>query len=238
MFALLVALTLSAPPHGEPVTVLGRMTEQGQKLCKKDWQVEWVDRHMQVGFVRVIGELKKLKKHQGRLLMLEGTVDTQFPIQAVTHQAECPIPQMRSDWVEGYQGTRVRRNASLPFAMIRMTRATPVQLTAKSEGKTIDVSFTNPLKTPMTGLTVTIHHEGCYRKPGSTSASKTFKTVKPGETVTMTAPRIIDSQQTRRRGHHAARAVTLQASHANSVYLDVDVPLRDLGVIVPCPNRR
>ena len=238
MFALLVALTLSAPPHGEAVTVLGRMTEQGQKQCQKGWQVEWVDRHMQVGFVRVVGELKKLKTHEGRLLMVEGTVDTKFPIKAVSHQAECPVPQMRSDWVEGYQGIRIRRNASLPFSMMRMTRATPVQLTAKSEGTTIDVSFTNPLKTPMTGLTVTVHHEGCYGKPGATSAAKTFKTVKPGETVTMTAPRIIDSQQTRRGGQHAARAVTLSASESKGVYLDVDVPLHDLGVTVPCPNRR
>jgi len=238
MLALITTLLLSAPPHGEPVVVIGRMSEQGTKLCKKDWQVEWVDRHMEVGFVRVIGELAKLKSHEGRLLMVEGTVDTKFPTKAVTHEAECPIPQMRSDWVEGYQGIRIRRNPALPFSKIRMSRATPVKLAATSPGATVDVSFTNPLDKPLKNLTVTVHHEGCYGKPGATSAAKTFKTVGAGETVTMSAPRIIVSQQNRRGGNHAARAITLSANTPKGVYLDTDVPLSDLGVYVPCPNRK
>ena len=51
--------------------------------------------------------------------------------------------------------------------------AGPIELDAKRDGDGIQVTFKNPLPTPLDAVRISIQYEGCYGKPGSKRRSAT-----------------------------------------------------------------
>ncbi|MFT7623944.1 MAG: hypothetical protein ACI9WU_003130, partial [Myxococcota bacterium] len=164
-----VLLVLVAPPkdaHAQTVSLAGLLTQQGQKQCLEKWEVKWVDPHWQVGFTRLTGTAGNLQRLDGKPVLVTGTVDADFTPPLVKHLGECPIPQMRSDWVESRSGMRIRRTGGSGISRLKQVQVRELtELKVRLDGDEVVVEFANPIDHMMEKLTIRLHYEGCYGKP-------------------------------------------------------------------------
>lgn len=218
--------------------LFGVVTEQASLDCQRgvpgDTPVErWGPPYYEIGFVRLVDPAFDPKPLVGRPVLALGTPrDGPAPARPDT----CLAHQMRSDWIYGKSGVRVRRTRP-PHVAFHPTSVTPLGdevLTARRTGDQIEITFHNPLDRPLTDLVLTLHHEGCYGKPGATERAAATPALPPGEAFTARLPAIVDIEG-RRGAHHAAAAVTITAT-GEAVGFDLDVPLAALGAAVACPE--
>lgn len=217
----------------KPVRVLGFLTEQADKQCV-DGRVEWVNPHPEVGFTRVVGTDVALEALQKRAVIVTGR-EAKDAAPPVKYDPECPMMQMRSDWVEGRDGIRVER-VGRGVAAMHVTSAAPWDgLAAKVKKGALVVTLKEDLGAP---VSVTVHYEGCYGKPGATARTLAAK---PGKALRF--PLADDELHDKPRkgmeegiARHVPVSVTLSGDVPGLV-LALDLPLWALGVSVECPKR-
>lgn len=244
--ALALALALGlllAPPaaFAEEIRLVGFVTQQGQKRCLKEWREEWLDLHHQVGFTRLTGT-PSAKAFEGKIVVVTGVEDKPFKWPSVpAHEVECPVPQMRSDWVEGKGGIRVRR-ADSPFAnfkhsSIEELKGLTVTLQDQPVGPPkLNIRYHNHLM-PLGNVTLTVHYEGCYGKPGSTSDTHKVGSLGTGDSFSHALAAIVSRDKNPRGKTYRAASIQLRAE-APGLHLDFDVPLSAWQAGVSCPSRQ
>lgn len=236
-------MALAATPPGRPATqdvLVGVLSPQARKHCTGDFRLKWVDPHFQVGFVRLIGPDDGLAAMAGRPVVAFGEIDRDFQPTPIVHDGQCPVPQMRSDWVDGPHGMRVRRDPRPLFGAFRQRRVVPWEgLKARRDGDELVISIAAPDGMPLTGpTTVVVHYEGCYGKPGTAEHREILPELPMSPPRELRAPALKTETQ-RRPGRQVHRASTVQIiHHAERLTFDLNMSLYVLGADVECPPRR
>jgi len=230
-----------ATPPGKgsaEIHFMGMLTAEGQKHCTKDWQVQWKDPHYQAGFTRLTGPENGLAALAGKPVLLKGRTDSQFKWPKVTHAGECPQAQMRSDWVWSKSGMRVRTEPRTGIGNFKHTSVRDLtELSADQKDGKVTVHFINPVAETLKDLTMRIHYEGCYGKPGHHSEEKSFATLSGGAKASATFDSIWKRSDGQKwRAIHAGSTIQLFAKNRR-VRFDLNVPLRTLGTDISCPKR-
>lgn len=251
MLAMLSAILLTAPPItvGERHALVGVLSEQGHLKCEggdgTPWgggEPVWTDPYPELGFVRLVPpEGLDLASAMGRpVVALGAPADGPPPARP----EGCYAMQMRDDWVYGKSGMRVKRTRA-PHVAFRATAVQVLDTLLAAEriahgdgpaGDTVKLRLSNPFDRPLKALRLTLHHEGCYGKPGATAETARREALAPGESWTVTLPAFVDRKQGRGR-MHAAAALTLDAE-GERIAFDFDLPLHRLGVSVTCEDLR
>lgn len=248
MIAMLSVALLAAPPLsiGDRHALVGVVTEQAHLKCVGGdgpfggGDEVWGEPYYELGFVRLVpGAGVDPAAAVGRAVVAVGApADGPAPARPTS----CHMMQMRDDWVYGKSGMRVRRGAP-PHVAFGAEALHVVELLAAdyTRGPTpaddrLHVTLRNPFDRPLTAVALTLHHEGCYGKPGSTAETARREALGPGEAWTVALPAFVSRAQG--RGHwHAASAITLDATAARIAF-DLDLPVRRLGVEVDCDRAR
>ncbi len=223
-------------PAGRPLLLVGRLTEQAVRRCRVGGREEWVRPHYEVGFSWAIGARQRLRGLLGRIVAVEG-VPAARPAPPVQGAKFCPVWQQRSDQVPGWRGMRYRRPGTGRVEAIRVRRIRPFTgLGVRQKGRQILVRFRNTFGVPLRDLTVTLHYEGCGRKPLPAMRSRHVAVLAPGAEETLRFPAILP-KGVAGRPVRAARAWSVQVAAApGPVVFDLDLPLSDVGIRVACPN--
>lgn len=239
LVTLAFSLMLTPPGKGpaEEVQLVGFVTEQGQKRCLKGWTDEWLDVHHQVGFTRLTGRVDA-KPFVRKPVVVTGLIDSQFKWPKIPpNTGECPMAQMRSDWIEGKNGIRIRRTR-LGIGALRHTAIRELKgLVATHTDGQLAIRFTNDLGKALKNVEITVHYEGCFGKPGATSRTDKLGALQPGAAAQVKGPAVKTFSENPRGHHYAASTVHISAS-GDKVYFDLDVPLHALGASVHCPKRK
>ncbi len=212
-----------------PVLVIGTLSEQGTRRCTGKPKSEWVDRHFELGWVRLVGKAHGAASIKGQVAMARGRKVRRPRPPKVVHKGRCPGPfQMRSDWTIGMNGVRIQRGIA-PVAAIATSAVMPYRgIVVKRAGPEIAVTLRNDTKAMWPDVTVSMHYEGCWGKPGSTARRRLVSMVKPGESVTV------------RFATHAGFGLAMRAAtvrldgSGGPVVFDLDIDLADVGARVKC----
>lgn len=255
--ALTAWIALLAPPTvplGDQPALIGVITEQAPLGCEDDLNAPkevWGPPYYEAGFVRLVPAGADPADHAGHPVAVLGGP---LPGPAPDRSQGCQPMQMRSDWIYSKNGMRVARttppHVAFRAAAIRRLqglvtaehiRAARVRGDAEHIGDSVAITVRNVFDRPLEDLTLKLHHEGCYGKPGATAATARRALLKPGETWTATLPayeaRTRKPHPARRGEWHAARAITLVGGGARTAF-DLELPLSALAIEVPCPGRR
>ncbi|MBW2733540.1 MAG: hypothetical protein JRH20_14225 [Deltaproteobacteria bacterium] len=243
-FCLVFAATANVDARTEQVRTevvqfIGRLTEQADKRCRKG-QVEWVNKHFEVGFVQVVKTDVPLRLHLGSPVAVTGRILRAYSPPKVEHLGQCPISQMRSDWIEGMHGMRVRRGKPVGFQYLHVTAVKPFRsLKAKLRGSKVVVSYTNHRAA---NVTLRVHYEGCYGKPDTMQQQRRVKDLRLGRSRSVSFSAFAERKVhfarkgvDRGRVQHVATSVSLDAP-LDDVVVDLNIPLRSLGVTLSCPR--
>lgn len=249
MLAMLSVALLAAPPIevGDRHALVGVVTEQAHLSCEgaeqpfAGGQEVWSDPYHELGFVRLVpGAGVDAASAEGRPVVVLGA-PAAGPTPA--RPMGCDMMQMRDDWVYGKSGMRLRRGSPphVAFRAEALHVVADLLVAERVAGATptearVQITLRNPLDRPLKGLALTLHHEGCYGKPGTTAETARRETLAPGARWTVSLPAFVDRKQGRGRWH-AASSITLDAA-AERVAFDLDVSLRSLGVEVDCRQTR
>lgn len=232
----------AAAGGGSPgeVVLVGMLTEQAVRQCQGiSKEPKWVHPHLEIGFVWAYPH-KGFKFHKTRLVIARGHKRPRPPLR-VKQLGPCPDMQMRSDWVVGKSGTRLRRDGSPPFndAFSTTQVADFAGLTFKDKGESMLVSFENTTGYPLEDFKMIVHYEGCYGKPGSVRRESGVKRLEPGKRVEKLFAKVVEGNATAKwRRVHLASAVQISAQ-PHPVYFDLDWPLwRVKALKLECPNKR
>ena len=198
---LFAALGFAEAPA--PDTSVTLLTEQATPYCAPGDTTRWAHPRFEVGFVRVTGSAVPLAPHVNRPVIVVGQPDT--VASAVDNvpgrPGSCHIAQMRSDWVEGRDGMRVRRTKPPHFKTIAVDSIRSWDtLSAAVRADQVAVTMRSPVSRSL-GLRLVVHYEGCMGKPGATSKSKTL-TVTPEADTKILFP----AQERSSRGTSSVRA--------------------------------
>lgn len=248
LLLLLVGLALpsgaqagGALPSSRETTLVGVLTKQAFKQCLAKWKQRWVDPHYQVGFVRIEpAKGLKLAPLVQQIVQVRG--HSKFiPAKKVKNEGTCMAMQMRSDWVEGPSGMRIRRSSKVGFGGFHARLLRPIKpLSARRRGDRLQVRFKNTLKVPLGKTTLRLHYEGCYGKPGSMHEDRSFKRIKAGQTVTAHFP-AVGRRAGRGPGRSVYRASSVQVlsdTDKSVVAFDLDWRLRGKDLKLGCPRSR
>lgn len=250
-------IALLAPPTvplGDQHALIGVVTEQAPLGCEGDLSQPkevWGPPYHEAGFVRLVPAGADPAKHTGHPVAVLGAP---LPGPAPDRSHGCLPMQMRDDWIYGKGGMRVARTTPphVAFRAAAIHRieglvtaeripAKPADGAADGTRDTLAITVRNVFDRPLEDLTLTVHHEGCYGKPGATASKARRALLKPGGTWTATLPAYEARSRTphpARRGEwHAARAVTLVGGGPRTAF-DLELPLSTLAIEVPCPGRR
>jgi hypothetical protein len=239
-----------------PVQLVGLLTKQYRGRCGADGQHKWDDEHWEIGFVRL--EVPKdldLSKFEGKAVVVTGqpAMKKESPAPEYVHAAmelnpkpegpgiECPQYQMRSDWVLGKNGMRIMRGrgTGLP-PQLAVTEAKLFDgIKAELKGEQLSIVLSNDFKTPLQGLEVKIHYEGCYGKPGSDSRSEKVAELAAGSSKSFAFPTIVDEDQGKWGiRHHRAYSIQVLSS-PGAILFDHDLSVGSYGVTtIECPEEK
>lgn len=246
--------TVEAPAD---VQLVGLLTKQYRGRCGADGQHKWDDEHWEVGFVR-LDVLKglDLSALEGKPVVVTGKVKTAQPIPApeYVHAAmelnpkpegpgiECPMYQMRADWVIGKNGMRIMRSrgAGLP-ALLAVTKASLFDgLDLEVRGDKLTVTFTSTSRSPLKGVEIRLHYEGCYGKPGTDTRTEKLGDLAAGAHRTVTFPTIVDEDQGKQWGirHHRAYSIQVLAGPGTTLF-DCDLSMGTFDATgIECPEEK
>jgi len=218
----------------ESEVLIGVVTAQGTRLCDGSRDGKWIDLRHEIGFVRALGEVA-LAEYEGRALVAEGQRVSSYESEVPEHTGECPMPmQMRSDWVEGPSGIRVRR-ADRPFPAFRVRSVRPFDgVAARLVGDVVTISVRNTLGRALEDVVVTLHYEGCFGKPGTRQQTAVLGALAPGQAGEVSLPGWHhDEDGPRGRSDYRGWSLRLGTSTAG-VTFDLDLHLHRLGVEIDC----
>ena len=210
-----------------PLSLVGLLTAQGDRQCK-DGKESWINPRHEVDFTHVVHSAVPLEPLEGQVVLVTGEPAT--PPPSPPEGPDCPIMQMRSDWVMGKEGIRIRQGGGGPPG-IRVQSATKVEVGARREKEELVVRFRNPLTRPLGNVSLQLHYEGCYGKPGSSTHEKAIGTLAPGAIAEHRFP-VMDEPG----GRHVAHSFGVEGGD-ETVTVAVDLSLAKLGVEVACPDR-
>jgi hypothetical protein len=222
-----------------PKFLVGVLTEQADRKCTGKDEAEWVNRHYEVGFVPIVARKRKLKRHVGKVVVIRGKVARKYQRKAVAHSGDCPAMQMRSDWIAGLHGMRVRRSGGVGFGAFKARRIKRFRsLKTKRQGDELLVTLRNPFRMNLGHMQVRVHYEGCYGKPGRTVLSDSRPELRRRGKMQVRFPLIIEKNRAG-RGQVSYAAASLELSARNpKVVWDFDLPLSSVGIDVKCPKKR
>ncbi len=224
-----------APPVPNSITLVSHLTEQASAYCIDEQKTVWLHPHFELGFVRITASAEALARYVNKPVVVVGRPNlvSEAQTSAPGRPGQCHIAQMRSDWVQGRDGMRVKRTPPLKFRTIAVDSVQPWKtVSAALEGEEIELKMRSPLPSKAT-LNAKVHYEGCMGKPGTTSVSKAVELTTDTDTV-------VRFPVLQRGGGRAyvARALSIH-SVTDSVVFSLNSPLRDIGLPpVECPNRR
>ena len=233
-----------AEPKGDPITVVGVIHEDGTRICDEKGNEQWIDKYFQVGFTQLIidgsveAEVKGLHR---RPVVVRGHVQNPPPGPTPPSGAECPIYQMRSDWVVTAEGVRIPRGTrAAPGVAVQEVRLFEGLEATHANDKDIRVELTNTLGVPLTeDQKVTAHYEGCFGKPGTHVETKTHKSpLPPGNATSWVFPKFIEDPEGR-RGRRLYRLASIQLeTKGDNLAFDFDAALHELGLDgITCPRK-
>ena len=165
--AALAAVSAGGLAEAAPTLVVGQLTRQHVKECKKDGKIRWVAPHLQLGFVRVTAARGvKLDPLVGKTVAAWGKVSTTArPLRPLAALGNCPGAQMRGDWVEAKGGMRIRgpRPGSLgKVKLLHARRARAAKLLwLQRRGAGMRARVRNGLAVPLPKLTLHARYERC-----------------------------------------------------------------------------
>ena len=241
LLAIMCLATSTAALSADTI-VVGRLTKQATKKCLKDYKVEWVEHRYEVGFIPLQGDFKNPDPSLiGQSVVVTGA-PVSAPISHIKHEGPCAEAQMRSDWVEAEGGIRVRRTGVDRLSGLKVSEIKKLEgLRALRTDKGIEVKFINPFKVPLRNLTLRMHYEGCYGKPGHDTVDRRRRELPPGRKFFALFPPLKVSKTNRRgRSQHAARSIQLLGP-SDEILFDLDIPIGSLlrkGIECPPRNRR
>jgi hypothetical protein len=245
-----------APIEAEPTPVepatgdewfLGFVSQTGVEHCPKEFDdTKWLDVRSTLGFIPTSGA--SLETWMGKPVLAKGQAIPAPQVRSKVEPTPCPMMQMRSDWANSPQGMRVDRQNHPAIEHFFVTSAEPLEiLKVTREGDELVVEFGNPLPFELVEVGLTVHYEGCYGKPGSMHRSSTAKPLPVGETMierfSITAED--EPPEGLRKGGptarvHLANSLELSArpvAAGPTLHVDLDVPLRALGMSLDCPAK-
>lgn len=231
-----------------PEFFLATLGQDGIQHCPGGgYEVSWLAVHPTLGFVNAGGPalsdpsiLEPLYDHP---VLAQGKVAEPPERPPLDVNIEMCMPmQMRSDWVSTPRGIRCMRNEGPRPDYFHATNLRRLdELSVTREGEELVVSFKNPLPVALEGVSLRMHYEGCYGKPGSTSkTSERSKSLAPGEAIShrFSLFDVIErdsSPGARDRSKHAAAELELNIEGAStSVHTDLSVSLRAFGIEFDC----
>jgi hypothetical protein len=229
--------------------LVGVLSEQLSRKCLASGEESWVDPHEEVGFVRLVpgkslGPTIARRGLRGKIVIVRGRPRPDLRAPAVKHEGRCPEAQMRSDMVPARDGMRLRRGDGPALAGFEARRVEAFGgLAVALERGELRARFRNTLGRELTDLTLTMHYEGCYGKPGATSETRRFARVRVGEEVSGTFATLASTSRQAGmkrtagtfRAHHVASSLEVRARTAG-VHFDLDWKLT-ASTAPRCPSR-
>ena len=233
---------IEAEPKGHPITVVGVIHQDGQRICDGRGHEQWVDLRYEIGFTPLVideartGDLATLHK---RAAIVFGRVQEPPPSDPVPSTGECPLYQMRSDWMVTADGIRISRGVRAAEG-VAVERIVPFEgLVVKRAGDTLELALTNAFEVPLADdLTLTRHYEGCFGKPGSAMRSEIREgELAPGDTWRVQLPAFVqDPEGPDGRQLFRADSIELRAE-GKGVAFDFDAGFHEIGAPgVECPR--
>jgi hypothetical protein len=244
--ALALACTGGSKADASEEWFLGFVGQTGIEHCPKEFDdTKWLNVRSTLGFIPTSGA--SLEPWMGKPVLAKGQAIPDPPRKPMEYKP-CPVMQMRGDWVNTPQGIRIDRQDHPAIEHFSVSSVEPLTgLSAKREGDEFTVSFDNPLPFDLAEMTMTVHYEGCYSKPGSMHQSTETQPMGTNTTVVEWFPIVAeeDGPPGERKGGpsarvHLAESLELSAKSAAggpTLYVDLDVPLAALGVSLDCPER-
>ena len=228
------------PARADSTLLVGKLTRQHLKACGKDHKERWVAPHLQVGFIRVVPSVGlRLAPLVGKIVAVSGKALASPTLAPPAHLSleNCPVRQMRSDWVEAKGGTRVK--GPRPGQLGRVEELYAEQATAVKllwldrRGKMVRVRVRNGFKVPLKGLALHARYERCIGtkrkllpgKPMPASVTRKLGTLAPGKSRIVTLP-VVRSVVPRFKKTHALREVYLYSAESRAlVDLSKELPV-------------
>ena len=238
----------AAAAESGPRYLLGRLTEQHVRVCAGG-EASWEHAHFEAGFVWLLPEPGvDLAPLVGKPVLLEGEPAAPPPEAREPDPRQCPQVQARSDYVFGKDGVRLRREmpeASARAAAFRVRAARALGgVTLSRAGDRLVAAFSNELPVALEGLSLRLHYEGCYGKPGAPTESKSFSSLAPKKTARAEFPLTVTHDYAREvkwvpKGkllHVPASLQIICVTPQVICDLDLAVALFE-GAAIECPDR-
>ena len=220
-----------------PGLLVGLLSQQGDQLCDGTPKGQWINLRHEVGYVRVMPGKTKLERFDNLPVIVKGRPVPGYRAPAVVHKGQCPPPmQMRADWTQGLKGMRIKRGPGTGFAAFELATIKPWSgIAIKRQGDEVVLTLRNDLGVDIRHLTMRLHYEGCYGKPGTMVRSETRPILRHGDSTTARFPAIAWRKIRKSKRAHAAAALTLHAQ-SPGIAFDFNWSLFKAGARVSCPK--
>lgn len=236
------------PESRDPSYLLGVVGQQGTPRCTADdnYDAQWVGVYPTIGRVSVGGPEDPVFDSVMDQPVLALGQPRPRPVRTVEPSGDpdgdpgsepCAPMQMRSDWRQTPRGILVVREPAPSIEHFEVQALRPLhELSARLDADAVMVTLQNPVPVVLEDVSLRVHYEGCFGKPGTTT--KTHEIGKLGLGA-VASTRVV--QQTTEAdsppGRRIFRAASVQlVGRADGVVIDLDVPLRALGATVDCPR--
>ena len=223
--SFLTTLSVSSEPATNPASVfVGFLTEQANPACIDGKTTVWLDPHFELGFIPITASAVPLASYANRLVVVRGRQD-QVPARAARptlSRGPCFPAQLRSDWVLGREGARVRRNpreAAKTMSVEAIGLYDGLHIAVHDQRLVVSVESPVP---DIVSLDLAVHYEGCMGKPGTTEKRQRLE-LSVGAGTRVEFPVHVQKGS----GEYRAAAVSLLGS-TDSTRVNVNVPLRVL----------
>jgi hypothetical protein len=149
----------------------------------------------------------------------------------------CAPAQMRSDWRVTPRGMLIERDPAPALAHFRVDAVRSLhELQARADGDHVVVTLMNPVPLALADVELRVHYEGCFGKPGTMATATAVGDLGVGAQASARVP-VLARRAGEPDGRHEFRAYSVQlVGRGEGVVIDLDVPLRQLGVEVECPD--
>lgn len=222
--------------------VVGELLEGGHKVCRANGEVTWHARYPMVGFTPLeVADGGEARLYRGRVVVAEGELtgasDVERPADLPEDEGECPIMQMRSDWVEAVGGVRMLRDGMGGRGVFRATRLRVWDgLVVTARGGEIAARVTNTFADEtLADVDLIVHYEGCYGKPGTQARAASAARLSPGDTLEHRFPLVVRGEGRRGEASFVASSVQVRARPGATAF-DLDVGLSRWGIEARCPD--
>ena len=224
-------LVLSSEPEPtRSVMLVSFLTEQATPICIDGGKTVWVEPRFELGFTPVAASAVPLSPLVNKAVIATGIPNrTALSRRDSTgNQGPCYVAQMRSDWVAGRDGMRVRRNGSSrmhTFDISELRLYEGLSVAVNNERVTVRIS------SPVAGsyqVRAAIHYEGCMGKPGALAEGREV-TISDTTATSVSFP----TRKKESSGAYHAAALTLSGGD-DRLQFDLNVPLRFL-LSTPAP---